>query len=41
MIGTPSTIWFDTVQEAHASLDKILKPGDVVLFQNDWGDSYL
>lgn len=35
------TIWFDTAQEAHASLAKILKQGDVVLFQNDWGDNYL
>ncbi len=34
-------IWFDTAPEAHSSLGKILKPGDVVLFQNDWGDQYL
>lgn len=34
-------IWFDTAQEAHASLKNILKPGDVILFQNDWGDQYL
>ncbi len=34
-------IWFDTAMEAHASLSKILKPNDVILFQNDWGDQYL
>ena len=34
-------IWFDTAQEAHASLPKILQPGDVILFQNDWGDQYI
>jgi UDP-N-acetylmuramoyl-tripeptide--D-alanyl-D-alanine ligase len=34
-------IWFDTAQEAHAGLKDILKPGDVILFQNDWGDQYL
>ena len=37
----PEIIWFNTAQEAHQSLPKILKPGDVVLFQNDWGDQYL
>lgn len=34
-------VWFDTAQEAHNDLKNILKPGDVVLFQNDWGDQYL
>jgi UDP-N-acetylmuramoyl-tripeptide--D-alanyl-D-alanine ligase len=34
-------IWFDTADEAHKSLGNILKPGDVILFQNDWGDQYL
>lgn len=34
-------IWFDTATEAHASLSGILKPGDVILFQNDWGDQHL
>lgn len=34
-------IWFSTAQEAHAALPKILKPGDVILFQNDWGDQYV
>jgi UDP-N-acetylmuramoyl-tripeptide--D-alanyl-D-alanine ligase len=33
--------WFNTAQEAHSSLGKILKPNDVILFQNDWGDQYL
>lgn len=34
-------IWFETAQKAHESLSKILKPNDVILFQNDWGDQYL
>jgi UDP-N-acetylmuramoyl-tripeptide--D-alanyl-D-alanine ligase len=34
-------IWFNTAQEAHASLGKILQPNDVVVFQNDWGDQYI
>jgi len=34
-------IWYDSAEDAHASLDKILKPGDVVMFQNDWGDQYI
>ncbi len=34
-------IWFDSAQEAHAELKNILKPGDVILFQNDWGDQYI
>jgi len=34
-------VWFDTTQEAHAALGKILQPNDVILFQNDWGDNYL
>lgn len=33
-------IWFDTALLAHKSLDQILKPNDVILFQNDWGDQY-
>lgn len=33
-------IWFDTAQEAHAALGKILQQNDVVVFQNDWGDQY-
>ena len=37
----PEIVWFDTAQEAHVNLGKILKPGDVIVFQNDWGDSYL
>ncbi|MCL5009271.1 MAG: UDP-N-acetylmuramoyl-tripeptide--D-alanyl-D-alanine ligase [Patescibacteria group bacterium] len=39
---TPEKIvWFDTAPAAHENLKNILKPGDVVLFQNDWGDQYL
>ncbi|MCX6797381.1 MAG: UDP-N-acetylmuramoyl-tripeptide--D-alanyl-D-alanine ligase [Candidatus Doudnabacteria bacterium] len=34
-------IWFGTAQEAHAALSTVLKGGDVVLFQNDWGDQYV
>ncbi|MFA6422068.1 MAG: UDP-N-acetylmuramoyl-tripeptide--D-alanyl-D-alanine ligase [Candidatus Buchananbacteria bacterium] len=34
-------IWYSSAQEAHQSLDKVLKPGDVILFQNDWGDQYI
>jgi UDP-N-acetylmuramoyl-tripeptide--D-alanyl-D-alanine ligase len=37
----PEIIWFETALEAHAALPKILKPGDVVMFQNDWGDQYI
>ena len=37
----PQIIWFETAQEAHAALSKILKTDDVVLFQNDWGDQYV
>ncbi len=40
-LSADQLIWFNTAQEAHTSLGKILKPGDVVLFQNDWGDQYL
>jgi hypothetical protein len=40
-VSRPDIVWFDTAQEAHAALPKILKPGDVILFQNDWGDQYL
>jgi UDP-N-acetylmuramoyl-tripeptide--D-alanyl-D-alanine ligase len=32
---------FDSAQEAHAALKDILKPGDVIVFQNDWGDQYI
>ena len=34
-------IWFESAQEAHASLPNILKSGDVILFQNDWPDNYI
>ncbi len=34
-------IWFNTSQEAHSSLGKILKPGDIILFQNDWTENYI
>lgn len=35
-----NTIVFDSAVEAHAKLAEILKPGDVVIFQNDWPDNY-
>lgn len=34
-------IWFDTAPQAHAALKNLLKPGDVILFQNDWPDNYV
>jgi UDP-N-acetylmuramoyl-tripeptide--D-alanyl-D-alanine ligase len=34
-------IWHGTAKSAHDSLSQILKPGDVILFQNDWGDQHL
>jgi UDP-N-acetylmuramoyl-tripeptide--D-alanyl-D-alanine ligase len=37
----PEIIWFNSALEAHTALKDILKPGDVILFQNDWGDNYL
>ncbi len=33
--------WFDTAADAHAHMKEIVRPGDVVLFQNDWPDNYL
>ena len=33
--------WFETAPDAHGALSSIVKPGDVILFQNDWGDQYL
>jgi UDP-N-acetylmuramoyl-tripeptide--D-alanyl-D-alanine ligase len=38
---TKDIIWFNTAKEAHDSLGKILRPYDVILFQNDWPDNYL
>ena len=40
-ISKPAIIWFNTAQDAHAGLAGIVKSGDVVLFQNDWGDQYI
>ncbi|GEM_PF-410384 len=39
--GISKIIWFNSALEAHAALKNILKPGDVILFQNDWGDQYV
>jgi len=35
-----NAIVFDSAVEAHSKLAEILKPGDVVVFQNDWPDNY-
>jgi len=37
----PKVIWFETAGEAHQALKDILRPNDVILFQNDWGDQYV
>jgi UDP-N-acetylmuramoyl-tripeptide--D-alanyl-D-alanine ligase len=34
-------IWFDSAKQAHDNLSKLLRPYDVILFQNDWPDNYL
>ncbi len=34
-------LWFNSMMEAQNNLGKILKSGDVVLFQNDWPDNYV
>ncbi len=39
--GKPKILWFQTATQAHIELQKILLPGDVALFQNDWGDQYI
>lgn len=38
---TAQVLWYPTAIAAHAALKDVLKPGDVILFQNDWGDQYL
>ncbi|MDE2312046.1 MAG: UDP-N-acetylmuramoyl-tripeptide--D-alanyl-D-alanine ligase, partial [Patescibacteria group bacterium] len=37
----PQIIWFAGAPAAHEGLKDIVKSGDVVLLQNDWGDQYL
>lgn len=34
-------IWFKTSKDTYSQLHKHLKPGDVVLMQNDWSDNYV
>lgn len=34
-------VWFNSATDAHKALSGILKPNDVILFQNDWTDNYL
>jgi UDP-N-acetylmuramoyl-tripeptide--D-alanyl-D-alanine ligase len=34
-------MFFENAHAAHNALPAILKPGDIVLFQNDWPDNYL
>lgn len=36
-----SILWFNSAPEAHDQLGQILKPNDVIVFQNDWGDNYV
>ncbi|MEO6508937.1 MAG: UDP-N-acetylmuramoyl-tripeptide--D-alanyl-D-alanine ligase [Patescibacteria group bacterium] len=38
---TENIVWFDTAKEAHSQLGKLLRPYDVILFQNDWPDNYV
>lgn len=39
--NSENSILYNTVQEAHARLGEVLKPNDVILFQNDWPDNYV
>ncbi len=41
MTRGPEILWYNSAQEAHDNLKNILKPNDVILFQNDWGDQYI
>lgn len=41
VLESPQVIWFDTATIMHGALKNIVRPGDVVLFQNDWGDQYV
>jgi UDP-N-acetylmuramoyl-tripeptide--D-alanyl-D-alanine ligase len=34
-------IWYPNAAECHKGFIKYVKPGDVVLFQNDWPDNYV
>lgn len=33
--------WYESTEAAHAAMGEIIKPNDVVLFQNDWTDNYV
>ncbi|MBI4135040.1 MAG: UDP-N-acetylmuramoyl-tripeptide--D-alanyl-D-alanine ligase [Candidatus Sungbacteria bacterium] len=33
-------VWFDSANDAHKALRSLLRPGDVLLLQNDWTDNY-
>lgn len=33
--------WFDSTRELYMALPSFVRPGDVVLFQNDWSDNYI
>jgi len=37
----PTVLTFESAQIAHSQLKKILKQGDIILFQNDLTDNYL
>jgi len=33
--------WYTSTEAAHADMENIVQPNDVVLFQNDWPDNYV
>jgi UDP-N-acetylmuramoyl-tripeptide--D-alanyl-D-alanine ligase len=41
ILEKPQVLWFDTAPAMHEALKTIIEKGDVVLFQNDWGDQYV
>jgi len=38
---TRNLLWFSSMFEAQKALNDIIKPNDVILFQNDWPDNYV
>lgn len=39
--GKENIRWYKSSESAHADMANIVKPNDVVLFQNDWPDNYI
>ncbi len=37
----PDVFWFETAQDAHRAIQKMMQPGDCVVFQNDLPENYL